>query len=66
MDALALEPFPSEEVPQKEFNGKRVKRGLFQSSIGVLVNADINGALNILREVIGDVFLKRLPDRGLW
>jgi len=66
VDALALEPFPSEEVPQKEFNGKRVKRGLFQSSVGVLVNADVNGALNILRKVIGDAFLRRLPDRGLW
>jgi len=66
VDSLALEPIPSEEAPQKEFNGKRVKRGLFQSSIGVLVNADVNGALNILRKVIGDVFLKRLPDRGLW
>ncbi|MDL1957018.1 MAG: transposase [Candidatus Desulfofervidus auxilii] len=65
VDALALEPFPSEEAPQKEFNGKRIKRGLFQSSIRVLVNADVNGALNILRKVIGDAFL-RLPDRGLW
>jgi len=31
-----------------------VKRGLFQSSAGVLINADVNGALNILRKVAGD------------
>ena len=28
--------------------------GLFQSSCGKLINADVNGSLNILRKVIGD------------
>ena len=37
----------------KEYKGKRIKRGLFQSSDGRLINADINGALNILKKVIG-------------
>lgn len=32
-----------------EFSGKRVKRGLYEYSKGV-INADINGALNILRK----------------
>lgn len=32
------------------FSGKRVKRGLYQSSTGVTFNADCNGALNILRK----------------
>lgn len=32
---------------------KRIKRGLFKSSDGRLINADINGALNILKKVIG-------------
>ena len=32
------------------FNGKRVKRGLYKTKNGDLVNADINGALNILRK----------------
>ena len=40
------------------YAGKRVKRGLFKSSLGILINADVNGALNILRKVIGDDFLK--------
>ena len=39
---------------QKEFKGKRVKRGLFKSEKGLLINADLNGALNILRKVIGN------------
>ena len=34
--------------------GKRIHRGLFKSSSGKLINADVNGALNILRKVIGN------------
>ena len=36
--------------PRKEykFSGKRVKRGLYQTKDGRLINADVNGALNIL------------------
>ena len=33
-----------------EFSGKRVKRGLYKASNGQLVNADVNGAANILRK----------------
>ena len=33
-----------------KFNGKRVKRGLYQTKDGYLFNADCNGALNILRK----------------
>ena len=32
------------------FSGKRIKRGLYQTSAGKLINADCNGALNILRK----------------
>jgi putative transposase len=32
----------------KTYKGKRVKRGLFRTSTGILVNADVNGACNIL------------------
>ena len=32
------------------FSGKRIERGLYQSSTGILLNADCNGALNILRK----------------
>ena len=32
------------------FSGKRIKRGLYQTSTGKLINADCNGALNILRK----------------
>jgi putative transposase len=42
--------------------GKRIKRGLFKTSNGTLINADINGSLNILRKVIGDTLY---PIEGL-
>jgi putative transposase len=32
----------------EEYKGKRIKRGLFRSSNGLLINSDINGSLNIL------------------
>ena len=35
---------------QYSFSGKRIKRGLYQTSSGRLLNADANGALNILRK----------------
>jgi putative transposase len=40
-----------EEVKHHEkYLGSRVKRGLFKSSTGKVINADLNGALNILKK----------------
>lgn len=52
-DALSFEEIKKHE----NYLGKRIKRGLFQSSIGKRINADVNGSLNILRKVAGDKFL---------
>ncbi|MBR4151611.1 MAG: transposase [Selenomonadaceae bacterium] len=44
-------PVYNADNPQKyEFSGKRIKRGLYQVSDGRKVNADLNGAANILRK----------------
>ena len=32
------------------YSGKRIKRGLYKSQNGILINADVNGAYNILRK----------------
>ena len=32
------------------FSGRRIRRGLYKSSEGILLNADLNGAANILRK----------------
>jgi putative transposase len=35
-----------------KYLGKRIKRGLFRSSTGKMINADVNAGLNILRKVL--------------
>ena len=42
--------YNSDNPKSYTFSGKRVKRGLYRSSKGYEYNADINGALNILRK----------------
>jgi IS605 OrfB family transposase len=39
------------------YKGTRIKRGLFQSS-NKLINADVNGSLNIMRKVVDDETFK--------
>lgn len=60
IDHLAFEPLKKQE----SYLGRRKKRGLFQSSIGELINADINGAIGIARKVIGDSFIGKIIDSG--
>ena len=38
----------------ENYKGKRITRGLFKSSTNKLINADLNGSLNILRKVFGE------------
>ena len=46
--------FLDEEIISKHstYVGRRVQRGLFKTSTGVLINADINGSLNIGRKYL--------------
>lgn len=60
IDHLAFEPLKKQE----SYLGKRKKRGLFQSSVGKLINADINGAIGIARKVVGDSFIGKIIDSG--
>ena len=46
------------------FFGKRVKRGLYRTSTGKLINADLNGAINIGRKELGDEWLRTLLANG--
>ena len=45
-DALSLESIEKHDT----YLGERVKRGLFRSNTGKLINADLNGAINIMRK----------------
>lgn len=44
------------EKNQLTFSGKRVKRGLYRTACGRLINADVNGSLNIMRKAIPNAF----------
>jgi len=49
----------NEPIQKHEFyKGTRIKRGLFKSEKHGLINADVNGALNILRKVVLTAFDK--------
>lgn len=56
---LNLDPIPvyGEEVKSEVvFSGKRIKRGLYKTNDGRLINADVNGSYNSLRKAIPDAF----------
>jgi len=47
------------------FSGKRIKRGLYSSKNGMLINADANGAYNILHKAIPNAFADGIEGVGL-
>ena len=61
VDHLAFEPLEKRDV----YSGKRIKRGLFQSSVSKLINADVNGAIGIGRKVSGNSYVDRIISSGL-
>ena len=40
----------------EKYKGNRIKRGLYKTQTGRLINADLNGALNILKKEISNAF----------
>ena len=55
---MGLDPIPVYGKTEKEpmFTGKRIKRGLYKTSTGQLINSDINASYNILRKAIPNAF----------
>ena len=45
-----------------KYLGKRVHRGLFKSSVGKVINADVNGAIGIMRKVVGESLVSKIAD----
>ena len=58
LDKDILPVYKEGKVVNYTFKGKRVKRGLYKTLCGNLINADLNGAYNILKK-----YLKR---KGVW
>ena len=50
--------FKSSTELNYKFSGRRIKRGLYKSLEGKLINADLNGSLNILRKAVPNAFDK--------
>jgi putative transposase len=46
----------------EKYAGKRIKRGIFRSAKGILINADVQGALNIIKKAIPKAFSKENAD----
>ena len=56
----------NEEIKKHDnYLGKRIYRGLFKSSKGYMINADVNGSLNILRKVIPNAFVDIIKEKGI-
>lgn len=55
LDQDPVPDYKKGEVPP-EFSGKRTRRGLYRSANGILINADVNGAANIIRKRYPDAF----------
>jgi len=55
---LGLDPIPVYGKTEKKpvFTGRRIKRGLYKTSAGQLINSDVNGSFNILRKAIPNAF----------
>lgn len=49
-DKDILPTYDPNHIGKYQFSGKRVKRGLYKQKNGERINADVNGALNILRK----------------
>lgn len=58
IDHLACESFGY----KNKYLCKRVHRGLFKSSTGKVINADVNGAIGIMRKVVGDSLVTKIAD----
>ncbi|BAZ50601.1 transposase [Nostoc sp. NIES-4103] len=72
LDGDQLPAYNSNSERSPVFSGKRIKRGLYKTSTGSIINADTNGSLNIARKVIPNFMdgIEALPFvpvvLGLW
>ena len=60
--SLDFDPVPTygDKSENQHFSGRRIKRGLYQTREGRLINADVNGAINIGRKEFGDEWFRQL------
>ena len=49
----------------KEYLGRRIKRGLFKTAQGKIINADVNGSYNIMKKAIPNAFANGIEGLGV-
>ena len=59
VDGDEIPVYGKETEKPVSFSGRRIKRGLYRTGSGQIINADLNGAGNILRKYIPDIFTDR-------
>ena len=58
--------FDQEEICEHEdYLGKRIKRGLYRTNEGNIVNADVNGSYNIMKKAIPNAFANGIEGLGV-
>ncbi|MDH6099114.1 transposase, partial [Anabaenopsis sp. FSS-46] len=63
---LDLDNIPEyQKGAERVFSGRRVARGLYKASNGRLINADLNGAYNILRKAVLNTFADGIEGLGV-
>ena len=50
LDNDKISKYNQDNPIEYKFSGRRIKRGLYKTKKGILINADVNGALNILKK----------------
>ena len=58
-------PVYGKENEKPTFSGNRIVRGLYRSKNGTVINADVNGSLNIIRKHFPDAFVET-ADCGIY
>ncbi|MDJ0719814.1 MAG: hypothetical protein QNJ54_37260, partial [Prochloraceae cyanobacterium] len=56
LDSDPIPVYGDDNAKLIKFSGKRIKRGLYRSSTGKSINADVNASYNILRKVFPKAF----------
>src|SRR5690606_37766112 len=51
-----------DQLSKGDFSGERIKRGMYKTGSGKIINADVNGAGNIIRKVFPNAFADGIED----
>ncbi|NES78453.1 MAG: IS200/IS605 family element transposase accessory protein TnpB [Okeania sp. SIO1H4] len=63
---LDLDNIPNYQKGVKhKFSGQRIKRGLYKSKNGLLINPDLNGSYNILRKAVPNAYADGIEGLGV-